>query len=111
MRQVTKKSARSKGVPVGRSDAVYVGLARRVRQSGERRRDGPLLKAGRGRLRATLVEASWVRVGRDPVAKATYRRLVHNTGCPNKAIVGLARHLAIRLWRLLTGAQADAPAA
>ena len=91
--------------------AAYVGLAPRVRQSGERRRDGPLLKAGRGRLRATLVEASWVRIGHDPVANATYRRLVHNTGCPNKAIVGVARHLAIRLWRLLTGAQPDAPAA
>lgn len=90
--------------------AAYVGLAPRVRQSGERRRDGPLLKAGRGRLRAMLVEASWVRIGRDPVAKATYRRLVRNTGCANKAIVGVARRLAIRLWRLLTWPQTDAPA-
>jgi len=93
-----------------REVAAYVGLAPRVRQSGERRRDGPLLKAGRGRLRAMLVEASWVRVGRDPVAKATYRRLVRNTGCANKAIVGVARRLAIRLWRLLTCPQTDAPA-
>jgi transposase len=84
-----------------RQVAAYLGLAPRVSQSGERRRTGPLLKAGHGRLRALLVEAAWRWIQVDDEARAVYRRLVHNTGQPNKAITGLARRLAIRLWRQL----------
>ena len=39
-------------------------------------------------------------VGQDGRAKALYRHLVRETGCAQKAIVGVARHLAILLWRL-----------
>lgn len=84
-----------------RQVAAYLGLAPRVSQSGERRRTGPLLKAGRGRLRALLVEAAWRWIRVDDEAGAIYRRLVQNTGQPNKAITGMARRLAIRLWRTL----------
>jgi transposase len=72
-----------------------------VSQSGERHRSGPLLKAGHGRLRALLVEAAWIWIQKDETAKATYKRLLQNTGQPNKAITGMARRLAIQLWRTL----------
>ena len=84
-----------------RQVAAYLGLAPRVSQSGERHRTGPLLKAGHGRLRALLVEAAWIWIRSDETAKATYKRLLQNTGQPNKAITGMARRLAIRLWRTL----------
>jgi transposase len=84
-----------------RQVAAYLGLAPRVSQSGERHRTGPLLKAGRGRLRALLVEAAWRWIQVDDDARVIYRRLVQNTGQPNKAITGMARRLAIRLWREL----------
>ena len=82
--------------------AAYVGLAPRVRQSGETRHGGPLVRAGRGHLRAMLVEASWTWIRLDGQARAVYRHLVYTTGNAGKAIVAMARRLAIRLWRMLT---------
>jgi len=43
----------------GKGIAGYTGLAPKVSQSGPTRREGPLMKTGRGELRALLVEASW----------------------------------------------------
>jgi transposase len=91
-----------------RQVSAMLGLAPRVRQSGERRREGPLLKAGRGRLRTLLVEAAWVWIQHDPEARKVYRRLVRNTGSPQKAIVGMARRLGLDLWRGLVKARAAA---
>lgn len=81
--------------------ASYLGLAPQVRQSGQSRREGPLLKGGCADLRAMLVQAAWAWVGTDEGARRTYRRLVGNTGCSQKAIVGMARRLAITLWCML----------
>ena len=80
--------------------AKMLGLAPQVRQSGQTRREGGLLKSGNARLRTVLVEAAWRWVAGDEAAKARYRRLVASTGNGKKAIVGMARRLAILLWRL-----------
>ena len=82
--------------------ASFTGLAPCVRQSGERTRNGPILKTGSRSLRSVLVEAAWQWVRRDPAANALYRDLLAATASPNKAIVGVARHLAILLWTILT---------
>jgi transposase len=79
----------------------YVGLAPRVSQSGQTRRDGPISRTGRGPLRALLVQAAWVWIRFDPAARAVFSRLAGNTGSAQKAIVGMARRLAIHLWRML----------
>ena len=79
----------------------YVGLCPLVCQSGQKRKDGRLMKAGQIKLRATLVEAAWAWVRVDPDAKETYRRLLSNTGEKNKAIAAMARRLAIHLWKML----------
>jgi transposase len=79
----------------------YVGLAPRVRQSGQTRRDGPISRTGRGPLRALLVQAAWIWIRYDPAARGVFTRLTGNTGSAQKAIVGMARRLAIRLWRML----------
>ena len=81
--------------------AKYLGLAPGVQQSGEKRRPGPLLKAGQGPLRCLLIQAAWNWVGRDPRAAAIYKRLLRNTGCAQKAIVGVARRMGINLWWML----------
>ena len=80
--------------------ARMLGLAPQVLQSGPTRREGRLLKSGNARLRTVLIEAAWRWVARDEAAKARYRRLVASTGNGKKAIVGMARRLAILLWRL-----------
>ena len=79
----------------------YVGLAPRVSQSGATRRDGPISRSGRGPLRALLVQSAWVWIRWDKAARKVFDRLVGNTGSAQKAIVGMARRLAIRLWRMM----------
>jgi transposase len=80
--------------------ARIIGLAPQVLQSGPTRREGRLLKSGNARLRTVLIEAAWRWVAGDEAAKAKYRRLAASTGNGKKAIVGMARRLAILLWRL-----------
>jgi transposase len=83
--------------------ARMIGLAPQIHQSGSTRHEGRLLKTGNARLRTVLVEAAWRWVARDPTAANRYRRLVGSTGSSKKAIVGMARRLAILLWRLSLG--------
>jgi transposase len=80
--------------------AKMTGLAPMIRQSGETRREGGLIRSSSARLRTALVEAAWRWVACDESAKAIYRRLVGNTGSGKKAIVGVARRLGVLLWRL-----------
>jgi transposase len=79
----------------------YVGLAPRVSQSGETRREGPLMKTGRGTLRALLVQASWKWIALDEGALEVFNRLWRNTGLKQKAIIGMARRMAVNLWCML----------
>jgi len=91
--------------------AKYVGLAPRVRQTGPKRRGGPLIPAGRGSLRSLLIEASWRWIRDDAAAAKTYRRLVRNTGSGQKAVVAMARRMAVHLWCMLCRGQEYRPAA
>lgn len=81
--------------------AKYVGLCPNIIQSGETLRDGPIVKTGRPQLRCNLVEAAWVWVSRDPMARNIYKRLLRNTGQSNKAITAMARKMAVNLWKML----------
>lgn len=80
--------------------ASYLGLAPMVRQSGESKGRTTLRPVGQKRLRSLLIEASWCWIRRDEQAGAKYRRIVCKTNMPQKAIVAVARNLAIILWRL-----------
>lgn len=90
--------------------ASYIGLAPKVSQSGETRKEGGIQKSGRQALRSILIEASWVWVRKDHRGKQLYAKLVRNTGSGKKAIVGVARHMAINLWCMLTREQNYKPA-
>src|SRR5512147_2468628 len=80
--------------------ARMAGLAPQVRQSGETRREGGLLKSGNARLRTVLVEAAWRWIRYDKAAARRHRQLVTNTGSGKKAVVAMARRLGVLLWRL-----------
>jgi transposase len=80
--------------------ACYLGLAPRVRQSGETRIEGPTIRAGQGVLRSKLVEAAWSWVRYDAAAKKLYHHLCSNTGNGKKAIIAMARKLATNLWAM-----------
>jgi transposase len=79
----------------------YTGLCPRISRSGQTCHQGPITKTGRRQLRAMLVQAAWAWYRRDPHARQIYNRLLHNTGNGKKAIVGLAKRIAIHLWRML----------
>ena len=59
---------------------------------------------GQKRLRGILVEAAWQWTWRDPEAKELYSRHFAKHGIGQKAIVAVARKLAIKLWRLAVDA-------
>ena len=86
----------------GRVVGRYLGLAPGIHDSGEQSRACGVMKDGNGRLRTLLIEAAWRWIQNDEGARATYRRLVSNTGESNKAITAMARRLGVLLWRLMT---------
>ena len=93
----------------GEEVASYLGLAPMVRQSGESQKGGRIRPVGQNRLKSLLVEAAWIWRAKDPWANAFYGKLLSRTGIAQKAIIGLARKLAIILWRLVMEQRAYRP--
>jgi transposase len=81
--------------------ASYLGLTPSQRSSGERVRLGQITRCGNPRLRARFVESSWTLIRYDKDVRATYERIKHQTGSGKKAIVAVARRLALRMRRVL----------
>jgi transposase len=76
--------------------------------TGQSRRLGSVTKVGNPRIRALLVEMAWRMVRYQPSYHALQRwRTVlqdrRNKAGRKRAIVAVARVLAIDLWRLITG--------
>jgi transposase len=80
--------------------ASYVGLAPVISQSGAGNGYSRLIPCGQGKLRSVLVEAAWNLLSREEWALSFYRRMLGHSGKAQKAIVALARKLAVILWRL-----------
>ena len=87
----------------------YFGLCPSESTSDQRRRMGPITKHGNPRLRRLMVELAW-RVTRFQPHYRGLRRwgaLLENrrasAAARKKAIVALARQLAVDLWRIATG--------
>jgi transposase len=88
----------------------YTGLCPGEYSSGEKRRQGSVTKHGNPRVRAALVECAWRLVRFQPAYPPVKKRLgvlakgARATGAARKkAIVAVARHWAVDLWRLSTG--------
>jgi transposase len=84
---------------------AYLGLDRRVRQSGEQpARSGRISKRGSAQARWALVEAAWSVVNQPGPLRAYYQRIRSRRG-HGKAIVAAARKLAVLFWCMLTRGQ------
>jgi transposase len=88
----------------------YTGLCPGEHSSGNTRLQTCMTKHGNPRLRAALVEAAWRMVRFQPNYRAVvkWRRILAKgalaTGAARKkAIVAVARQLAVDLWRIRTG--------
>jgi transposase len=92
-----------------RQVASYTGLCPGEHSSGASRRQGPITKHGNPRLRHILIEAAWRLVNYQPGyrAVARYHTVLHGPHATSparkKAIVAVARQLAVDLWRIATG--------
>jgi transposase len=93
-----------------RQIASYTGLCPGEYSSGNTRLQSCVTKHGNPRLRAALVELAWRLVRFQPNYKpirkwnATLRKGALATGAARKkAIVAVARQLAVDLWRIKTG--------
>jgi transposase len=93
-----------------RAISSYTGLCPSEYSSGTKRVPGSVTKHGNPRLRAALVECAWRMVRFQPQYPPVKKRLVilakgsRATGAQRKkAIVAVARHLAVDLWRIHTG--------
>lgn len=80
--------------------AAYVGLTPSQYSSADHIRMGRITGVGKNALRALLVEASWVLIRKDPAMANVYERIKVRAGA-KRAIVAVARHLIIRIRRIL----------
>jgi transposase len=89
-----------------RAVARYAGLTGSPDESGTRRREKGLAKAGNARVRCGMIQLAWrlLRFQKDSALVQWYReRTADCRGATRKTmIVALARKLLIALWRLVT---------
>ena len=81
--------------------ARMLGFAPGLHETGGKKKRRGVLAAGLGRLRATLIQATWVWVNGDGTAHSKYVQLLQRTGSAQKAIVAMARRLSTHLWNML----------
>ena len=90
-----------------RQVAAYTGLTPRVAGSGGKFQEGSISKVGNPRLRGALIEMAWRMVWYQPdygpVKKWKWALGQKRSAVKRKAIVAIARQLAIDLWRMNTG--------
>lgn len=92
-----------------RQVSSYTGLCPREHSSGGKRRSGSINKSGNPRVRAMLVEMVWRMTRWQPTYHALKKWVPvlgdpsRSAGARKKAIVAVARQLAVDLWRLFTG--------
>jgi transposase len=94
----------------GRQLGNYFGLCPSESTSAEKRRLGSITKHGNPRLRRMMVELAWrvVRLQPQYVALRRWGPLLaekkgNHAPARKRAIVAVARRLAIDLWRIATG--------
>jgi len=85
----------------GRAEEVtaYLGLAPMISQSGSGKAKTRIRPVGQQRLRSMIIESAWIWRSKDEEAMEFYNRILSKTGLPQKAIVALARKLAVRMWK------------
>lgn len=80
--------------------AAYLGLTPSQYSSGERIRMGHITHAGNDRVRTTLVESSWILIGKDPQMRSKYEKIKRRRGS-KRAIIAVARSVSARIRRML----------
>jgi len=92
--------------------ARYAGLTGAPDESGKKRRERGLAKAGNARVRRGMIELAWGHLVHQKTSALTawYRKRTSDArgGTRKTMIVALARKLLIALWRLVTTGETPA---
>jgi transposase len=92
--------------------ARYAGLTGAPDESGKKRRERGLAKAGNARVRRGMIQLAWGHLlhQKDSALAEWYRRRTADArgGTRKTMIVALARKLLIALWRLVTTGEVPA---
>jgi len=94
-----------------RAVARYAGLTGAPDESGNKRREKGLAKAGNARVRRGMIQLAWrfLVFQKDSALAQWYRTRTESAGKKRKTmIVALARKLLIALWRLVTTGEVPA---
>lgn len=81
--------------------ASFLGLIPSEHSSGETEHKGHITKQGNRAVQSWLIESAWVAIRHDPVLLDKYLRVFKNSGSKKKAIVAVARKLALRIRAVL----------
>jgi len=83
--------------PSGKHIASYTGLTAREYSSGEKIHRGRITAQGSDSVRSWLIQCAWRAIRLDPVLLNKFRKVWQNSGSKKKAIVAVARKLAVRI--------------
>lgn len=83
--------------PSGKHIASYTGLTCCEYSTGETIHRGRITGQGSGKVRGWLIQCAWRAVNLDPVLLNKYQTVWKNSGSKKKAIVAVARKLAVRM--------------
>ena len=84
----------------GEQIACFAGLTSREYSTGETIHRGRITKQGNGQVRCWLIECAWRAIRQDQVLLNKFLRIWGNTGSKKKAIVAVARKMAVRMRAL-----------
>lgn len=80
--------------------ASFTGLTCKEASSGETVHRGRISRQGKSHVRGWLIECAWTAYKRDPVLLQKFRAVYSATSSKKKAVVAVARKLAVRLRAL-----------
>lgn len=107
VREVLSRNMRDR-----RAVARYAGITGSPDESGRRRREKGLARAGNARVRRGMIQLAWrfLKFQKDSALAQWYRDRTAGArrGARNTMIVALARKLLIALWRLVTAGEVPA---
>ncbi len=83
--------------PDGKHFASFTGLTASEYSSGEQIHRGRITCQGSGKVRSWLIQSAWRAIKLDPVLLHKFQSVWRNSGSKKKAIVAVARKLAVRI--------------
>jgi transposase len=83
--------------PDGKKMASYTGLTCREYSTGDTIHRGRITCQSTGHVRAWLIQCAWRAIKLDPALLNKFQRVWKNSGSKKKAIVAVARKLAVRM--------------